>query len=325
MLAPTKHGVTSLALPYVQDHWRNAESRARISVQLLLLSGTDFYKKVFTRISTDQKWLIVTFPMSPYLARADFAFPTFVIDEMDVQPHERCAMLVVLKHHSKSAARMVSVAKIKGHSNTDGFFYEQRIPLSRPCKHNFAACTDGDQFFFGKKFIKYPDGSVHLHVELLCDTKDDFHPEEVRQDIIARSASAVLNNVEIDTTMANGNLGGATVLQNAYNASQVRMRSFKRRACVTDVEPQLKSPPMQTSEPAAPLMEPVSPAVANLPAAHQQEEDSQESEIFDEYTVDSNFQCLNRAQTTPFKLHRVCRRLLVKAILNLARLTILVV
>ena len=51
MLAPTKHGVTSLALPYVQDHWRDAVSRARISVQLvLLLSGTDFYKKVFTRI-----------------------------------------------------------------------------------------------------------------------------------------------------------------------------------------------------------------------------------------------------------------------------------
>ena len=50
MLAPTKHGVTSLASPYVQDLWRNAESLARISVQLLLLSGTDFYKKVSSHL-----------------------------------------------------------------------------------------------------------------------------------------------------------------------------------------------------------------------------------------------------------------------------------
>ena len=73
---------------------------------------------------------------------------------------------------------MVASSKVKGRSVTSGFFYEQRIPLPRKCKHVLASSTDGDTFFFGKKFIEYPHGSVFLHVELVVETQDNYCPEE---------------------------------------------------------------------------------------------------------------------------------------------------
>jgi hypothetical protein len=157
----TVHGNTTIGMPFIIDTWRDSKGSACVSVQLQLLSGNDMYTKVFARVSTDQKELIINLPMSQYMSCSDFAFRTFLVDE---KPHlsasEKECLLLVLQHHPKTAARMQAVSKIRGRSNTDGFFYEQRITLPRACEHSFAMEIDGDKFFHGKKFVQYPDRAI---------------------------------------------------------------------------------------------------------------------------------------------------------------------
>ena len=174
------HGNTKIGLPFLLDCWRDCFGHARTSVQVQTLSGRDAYKKIFVRVSTDSKELVLTLPMSPYMSRSDFAFNTFLLAEHDAKMSEtdRHYMMLLLKHHPKCAARMVAVAKIKGRSYTDGFFYEQRIRLPRKVQHKFATCQSGDDLFTGKKFVEYPDGSVFLHVELIAEAMDSYIPEE---------------------------------------------------------------------------------------------------------------------------------------------------
>lgn len=211
------HGNTKLGLPYLVDLWRDCLSRARISVQVQLLSGRDAYKKVFTRISTDAKELVLTLPMSPYMARSDLAFNSFVLSERAIPQEEMKYLLVLLKHHPKCAARMVAVSKVKGRSFTDGFFYEQRIRLPRKVDHKFAATTDGDELFFGKKFIEYPDGSVFLHVELIGETKDNYMPEERMLDPkLMKSVRKTMNADAMETEPTTG----ARVLQDHEEESK---------------------------------------------------------------------------------------------------------
>ena len=155
-------------------------SHPRVSVQVQLLSGNDAYKKVFLRISTDGMALVLTRPMSPYMARSDFAFSSFILAERKgcLSDQELHYHKVLLKHLPKCTAHMVAVSKVKGRSMTDGFFCEKRIPLPRKVRHSFATVEDGDELFQGKKFIQYPDGSVFLHVELIAESKDNYIPEE---------------------------------------------------------------------------------------------------------------------------------------------------
>lgn len=181
--SPPKHmakiyGNTKIGLPYVLDVWRDSRGALRISLQIMMLSGKDLYKRVFVRVSTAQKEVVLTLPMSPYLRRSDFAFDTFLLASTNISPFDKHCVRAVLKHHPKTAARMVGVSKIKGRSNTDGFFYEQRIALPRKVAHDPATASDGDELFFGKKFVEYPDQSVFLHLELVCEKKDNYIPEE---------------------------------------------------------------------------------------------------------------------------------------------------
>ena len=121
-----------------------------------MLSVEDMYKKAFVQVSTDGRELVLTLPMSPYLAHSDFVFNSFLLAEQKKQlsETEMKYLVVMLKHHPKCTACMVAVAKVNGQSNMGGFFYEQCIPL--PCKvqHEYASTKDGDNLFFGKKFIK---------------------------------------------------------------------------------------------------------------------------------------------------------------------------
>jgi len=172
------HGNTKIGLPFILDLWRDCMSHARISVQVQMLSGKDAYKKVFVRISTDGTELVLTLPMSPHMSRSDFAFNSFVLADRKLDQKEQHHLQILLKHHPKCTAHMVAVSKVKGRSNTDGFFCEQRIRLPRKVQHKFASTMDGDDLFADKKFVEYPDGSVFLHCELIAECKDNYIPEE---------------------------------------------------------------------------------------------------------------------------------------------------
>ena len=100
--------------------WRNTRSRQCISVQVQLLTGKDAYRQVFARVSTDQNELVLTMPMSKYLIRSDFAFDTFLLADPQLSENDKHCMHILLKHHPKSAAHMVTAFKTKGRSKYRG-------------------------------------------------------------------------------------------------------------------------------------------------------------------------------------------------------------
>jgi len=80
------------------------------------------------------------------------------------------------------------LSKMIDHCDTSGTFYYQYIELPKPCKHQFAT-PDGIEFFYGNHFIKYSDGSVFLHVDLLAETKDSYHHVELQLVAVAQMVS----------------------------------------------------------------------------------------------------------------------------------------
>ena len=86
--------------------------------------------------------------MFPYFARSDYAFNTFLLKADGLSAMDKKHLLIRFKHHPpKCSGRMVATSKVKGRSNTQGFFYEQRIPLPRKVKHEYATAMDGDDIF----------------------------------------------------------------------------------------------------------------------------------------------------------------------------------
>ena len=68
------YGLTKLGLPYLIDRWYDDIPRSRISVQLHLLSGSDFHSLIDVRVSTDRKYLVVTCPLSKNMIEPKEAF-----------------------------------------------------------------------------------------------------------------------------------------------------------------------------------------------------------------------------------------------------------
>ena len=49
---------------------------------------------------------------------------------------------------------------------------EFRIPLKMKASLNLASVANNDPYFYGDQFVKYPDGTVCLHVELIGETTE---------------------------------------------------------------------------------------------------------------------------------------------------------
>ena len=84
-------GITNIDLPWLMDKWHDLNTRARISIQIQILSGKDFYQTVSARVSTDQKCLVLTFPMSAFMSDPQqsvntyvFGMEEFIDDDEDV-------------------------------------------------------------------------------------------------------------------------------------------------------------------------------------------------------------------------------------------------
>jgi hypothetical protein len=84
---------------------------------------------------------------------------------------------------------------------------EFRIPLlRRQYSLDFATSINGDPYFYGAKFVEYhPDGSFHLHAELIADTV-----EGATNPLNRNSAAMVLlanNNVPGSVSVPSGGGG----------------------------------------------------------------------------------------------------------------------
>lgn len=164
--------------------------------------------------------------MNKYMARADFAFRTFFLDAKQVLETDEKAVLYVMENHPKSIARMQMVSKIVSRGSVESFYYEQRIPLSKQYVHQLAGKDDGDEkFSTASTSSKYPDGSIHMHVELHAVAVDSYSPQELQS--IPHVASAIPGQ---DATLmeTESAVGGVTILRNVYVPSVVRNRSVKR-------------------------------------------------------------------------------------------------
>lgn len=178
----TTRGLTSMGMPYVIDEWHDKIPRRRLSVQVHMLSSSLTYLELNTkvRVSTDQRFLVITFPMSVYMSRPDCAFNSYILEDDSTK-----ATKEVLEIHPKTTARKLAVAEIKQRSTRD-IIYEQRIPLPRKCRHRFAG-DEGDLFFGGKRFVSYEDGSCHLHVELIVASFGGYEAYETRARVLRAS------------------------------------------------------------------------------------------------------------------------------------------
>ena len=257
-------GNTECGLPYIVDIWRDSNGRVRISLQIWCLSGDDFHTKLLARVSTSGKDFVLAFPMNPNMERGDHAFHSFIMNEAELNKFEQEALMYIVKNHPKAIARIQSVSKIKQRQQTaeGGRYHEQRIPLLRKVMHQFATELDGDAFFHGLKFVKYDDGSVHMHVELLGEQKDCYTPEERKQAPVTQVAKSPPLPTNVPVPMETGSVsgshvGGATVLSNEFepDASSPR-RSSKRRSTGGDspaqVAQQLPPPVQNVQQPALP-------------------------------------------------------------------------
>lgn len=215
---PTIFGSTDMGCPYIIDKWYDTILQCRISVQIQLLSGIDVHKMVGVRVSSDQWSLVLSMRMSPYFARPEFAFNSYLIPARPPSSsgEEPQHMAMLLNNHPKFIARKLSVAKIrdKGDSMKD-VFYEQRIPLPRKCHHKFAEKV-GDMFFSGEKFIKYADGSVHLHVELVAVSSNPSKASKQPPNLV--QASSIPMSVSVDGG-ANPNVAGQPGMHDAHSTT----------------------------------------------------------------------------------------------------------
>eukprot|EP00957_Ditylum_brightwellii_P133638 10188820-Ditylum_brightwellii.AAC.1 len=103
MMPPTKrnkkkfHGSTSMNLMFVLDEWTDSMGKSRISVQLHVPSGGDSTSKMDVRVPTDQRSLLVVFPMLPFLCFEEPCQDSSK-DQVDSNPEGTCDHQAVPVH-----------------------------------------------------------------------------------------------------------------------------------------------------------------------------------------------------------------------------------
>eukprot|EP00957_Ditylum_brightwellii_P153008 11646953-Ditylum_brightwellii.AAC.1 len=108
---------------FVLDKWTDSMCKSRISVQLQVPSGSDSASKMDVRVSTDQRALVIVFPMSPFLAHSDFTFKNLVKDLPRFKSWGEDAVSYILQNHAKIAAKIKSIVILKERLTTKQFLF----------------------------------------------------------------------------------------------------------------------------------------------------------------------------------------------------------
>eukprot|EP00957_Ditylum_brightwellii_P175361 13349437-Ditylum_brightwellii.AAC.1 len=156
-------GNVSICMLYICDPWKDAFGTGRVSVQWLVTSGKDTWKKVDARVATSQRELFVSFPMPDCLSRSDFPFVPVTLEQKDLAAEmgSKKAVKSVLKQHTKTVAQMSSVSKVKGRNAMHAHNYIQHIALPPKVKFQWAKKNDGDEIFHGKQLPSCQDACQH--------------------------------------------------------------------------------------------------------------------------------------------------------------------
>jgi hypothetical protein len=158
--------------PFVADLWKSGQPNHRWSCQVHLRSGNEVHLTTLVRISSDSNSLIIRQPKSTHFFDPRDAFSYIVMPELLWDLHPRCV------------ARVETIAKLKGRDVNKELYDEQIIPIPFNAKHLFANTeSDGDEIWIGKKFVVYPDGEVHVHVEVAKDIHDSYKHSPDKPDL----------------------------------------------------------------------------------------------------------------------------------------------
>ena len=200
---PFKARPVSCSLPYIIDYWhdlRPHQERASIQVHMLSMSK-DNMLNVSYRVSTARNEFVILIPVSEYFGQPDTAFNYYVLREK--KPEDHSTHIHSLQYHPKSNARRLHLAELRSKSPNVNTIMEFRIPLRRQYSLDFASSINDDPYFFGSKFVEYPDGSFHLHAELVADTV-----EGANNPLNRNSAAMFLNNNNIPGSVSVPSGGG---------------------------------------------------------------------------------------------------------------------
>lgn len=218
------------ALPYIIDYWYDRNSARRVSIQIHMLSGSNaLMDRVTYRVSSNQKEFVLTMPISEYISNASKGLHLIALNGITsgVEGHKQ-----VLDYHPKIAARRLQISKMK---KADINVMEFRIPLGIMCKLDYANVTNNDPYFYGNKFTAYPDGSLHLHVELLGDMGRGHYDErvttmklDVPDSVSIPSSNDSDDESYMDITLAdNASLSGSISTKSFKSTSSKSTRSKK--------------------------------------------------------------------------------------------------
>ena len=187
----------ALALPYVIDYWHDKSPRQRASIQIQMLSGDAMQlQRVSYRVSTSCDEFVVSLPKSRFMGCPKAAFETYVLSNTnndDKEKHKR-----ILEYHPKTAARRLQLNAI----NKGGNVMELRIKLQHKFSLDFASVASNDPYFYGDKFVTYPDGSTHLIVELVSDEDKHSSPNKAAAPIFHVPGSVSVPSVGGDDNMS---------------------------------------------------------------------------------------------------------------------------
>jgi hypothetical protein len=167
-------------LPYILDKWTDEHLRPRVSIQIHGISGNQFKQLTEQRVSTDQQYFCHSWPLSKWQMTPERAFNAHILNRDDIKNDQTGITMrlykQILAHCSKTIARRKVISKLKGRdASKEKIMQEMRIPLPFKVQHRYVT-KEEDPLFYGKQWIKYPNGEYHCHVELIGIQKDSYSP-----------------------------------------------------------------------------------------------------------------------------------------------------
>ncbi len=196
----TKHFSPSFIPEYVLDVWKDTRPNNRCSITFLVESGHNKHKELKIRVSTDGNFLVINKKMSSIALSAQKGIKDLIIRKDKTFQNNTQARL--LDNHGRIIGRKSSVAVMcnRDSSRNPQVDLEARLPLPFKCRKTFAEKEDGDDLFFGKKFVKFDDQSIWCTCHLISNVNDGYKamddiPEEevinIVEDYIKKPTSSI--------------------------------------------------------------------------------------------------------------------------------------
>lgn len=171
----TKHFSPTFIPEYILDTWKDTRPNNRCSISFLIDSGYNRHKELKIRISTDGNFLVISKKMSNIALSAQKGIKDLILRK-DKSFQNGSSNAKLLDNHGRIIGRKSSVAVIcnRDMSRQPQVDLEARIPLPFKCRSTFAKKDDGDDLFFGKKFVKFDDQSIWCTCHLISHVSDGY-------------------------------------------------------------------------------------------------------------------------------------------------------